>query len=437
MKNIFKAMADELTSAVNEISGLIKKNTSKSNSTTVAPVNLTNPLDNNIATVPTNFEVNNNYKPTVETNSEIANNYKPTVETDEMFCLFKKDINKLLKRFISFDFETTGLSCFNDRVVQIGAVLYENFEIKATFSTYINSEVPISAEAFLVNGITENTLAGAPLEHEALYNFIEFIGDAVQGVTPLVAHNAEFDINFLYNMLIRNGMSAKLLYADTCRLSKNYFKYVDNYKQTTLANYLGITINEAHEAQDDAVVCGEIMNKMLLLETNPPDVSFVKSNTKSLDLTVFEKGICAFLINVMNKNNLSLRYLTFKKQSNNFISVNRPYKTFEIRVPKFKKAYFLIEKRFYSKTGLQEETYKQLPDGNFIQKIYIDTLEDINKLIPCLIKVNSFQESQIKHFLKSHFGDIVYFDGFDADYFSIDSDIKAYNDAVYNKSVKT
>lgn len=420
MKNIFKSMADELTTAVNEMTGLIKKKPVKNNSIKKPPINATGFENNDIARAPVDFDVD----------------YKPKVETEEIYFLHKESINNLVKRFISFDFETTGLSCLNDRVVQIGAVLYENFEIKATFSTYINSDVPISMEAFLVNGITENTLAGAPLEHEALYNFIEFIGDAACGITPLVAHNAEFDINFLHNMLIRNGVSAKLLYADTCKLSKQYFKFVENYKQVTLAEYLDIEIGEAHEALNDAQVCGEIMNKILLLETNPLDVPFIKSNIKTLDLTIFERGICAYLINIMTNNNLSIRYLTFKKQSNNLISVNRPNKTFEFRVPQYQRAYFLFEKRFYSKTGLEEETYKQFDDGNFIQKIYINSLEDINKLLPCLKLANSFQESQIKPFLKSHYKGIAYFEGFEVNDFSLNSDIKACKESWFNRPNK-
>ena len=50
-------------------------------------------------------------------------------------------INSIRKRFIAIDFETTGLSAYTDRIVEIGAVLFENGTNTDADRKAINAEV--------------------------------------------------------------------------------------------------------------------------------------------------------------------------------------------------------------------------------------------------------------------------------------------------------
>ena len=97
-------------------------------------------------------------------------------------------------REIVLDTETTGLDPANgDRVVEIGCV--ETMHHIATgeiFHVYINPERDMPQEAFNVHGLSEEFLSDKPVFAEIIGDFMTFIGDS-----PLVIHNAEFDMRFL------------------------------------------------------------------------------------------------------------------------------------------------------------------------------------------------------------------------------------------------
>ena len=56
--------------------------------------------------------------------------------------LTQTTVNKLKKRYIAFDVETTGLYPNIHKIIEIGAVLFEEGEIIKTFGTLVDSGVP-------------------------------------------------------------------------------------------------------------------------------------------------------------------------------------------------------------------------------------------------------------------------------------------------------
>ena len=63
-------------------------------------------------------------------------------------------------KFIAFDLETTGTVPGADQIVEIGAVLFENGQPTAVFSTLINPQRPIPPGASAVNGIFDHMVQG-------------------------------------------------------------------------------------------------------------------------------------------------------------------------------------------------------------------------------------------------------------------------------------
>ena len=58
---------------------------------------------------------------------------------------YDQDIKKQLeKRFIAFDVETTGLNPKEERIIELGAVLFENGQAVQKFNTLVNAEVEVS-----------------------------------------------------------------------------------------------------------------------------------------------------------------------------------------------------------------------------------------------------------------------------------------------------
>lgn len=164
-------------------------------------------------------------------------------------------------KFIAIDFETTGLNPKADRIVEIGAVVFENMTVCDSFSTLVHPGMPIPEAATNVNHITNTMVANAPHEKDAIEQLCHFLGPSVlQGTTPLVGHNiARFDGEILKKALERHGISAQLCIIDTLKLAHKAKLEVKNYKLVTLAKTLGVPQNTFHRAKDDAQVCGNIL----------------------------------------------------------------------------------------------------------------------------------------------------------------------------------
>ncbi|MDO8607577.1 MAG: DNA polymerase III subunit epsilon [Phaeospirillum sp.] len=106
-------------------------------------------------------------------------------------------------REIVLDTETTGFDPLKgDRLVEIGCVeLFNHLPTGEVFHRYVNPERDMPDEAFKVHGLSNEFLADKPLFAEVAADFLAFIGDS-----PLVIHNAEFDMRFINAELARIGL---------------------------------------------------------------------------------------------------------------------------------------------------------------------------------------------------------------------------------------
>lgn len=97
-------------------------------------------------------------------------------------------------REISLDTETTGLNPKSGhRIVEIGCVeMINHIATDQYFHVYINPERDMPEEAFKVHGLSEEFLSTKPKFKEVASDFLDFIGES-----PLVIHNAAFDMGFL------------------------------------------------------------------------------------------------------------------------------------------------------------------------------------------------------------------------------------------------
>ena len=98
-------------------------------------------------------------------------------------------------REIVLDTETTGFRQNDgDRIVEIGCVeLVNHVPTGNKFHQYINPERDMPEDAFNVHGLSHKFLCDFPVMADVMDEFLEFIGRE----TPLIIHNAEFDIGFI------------------------------------------------------------------------------------------------------------------------------------------------------------------------------------------------------------------------------------------------
>jgi len=175
------------------------------------------------------------------------------------------DLYKLLatgRHFVAFDFETTGLSPANDRVVEIGAVRFSLSEtdgrwqaqVLESYSSLVNPGRPIPGQASAIHGIYDLDVSSAPRFAEASRDFFPFLENAV-----LLAHNASFDSGFLSAEAERNGLAcpSNPIY-DTIPLARSARPRLPSYALGKLAASFGIRQSAAHRGEDDARVCMEI-----------------------------------------------------------------------------------------------------------------------------------------------------------------------------------
>ncbi|MCC6913895.1 MAG: DNA polymerase III subunit epsilon [Rhodospirillaceae bacterium] len=105
-------------------------------------------------------------------------------------------------REIVLDTETTGFDPLSGhRVVEIGCIeLLNHMPTGREFHRYLNPERDMPAEAEAVHGLSAAFLADKPLFSSLADDLLGFIGDS-----PIIAHNAGFDMNFINAELRRIG----------------------------------------------------------------------------------------------------------------------------------------------------------------------------------------------------------------------------------------
>lgn len=118
-------------------------------------------------------------------------------------CLNSKLVVSIMREIV-LDTETTGLDYTSgDRVVEIGAVeLLNHMPTGRVFHRYLCPDRDMPAEALAVHGLSSVFLAGKPRFPEIAADFLGFIADS-----PLVMHNANFDLGFLNSELEKTDES--------------------------------------------------------------------------------------------------------------------------------------------------------------------------------------------------------------------------------------
>lgn len=150
--------------------------------------------------------------------------------------------------WVVFDTETTGLSPYSDRVLEIGAVRYVGSTRVAERSWLIDPQRDIPEQAQRVHGITPEDVAGAPPFAAVYPEFAELAAGAV-----LMAHNANFDIQFLAAEIDRAGYAMPPnVTVDTLQLFRRLVPGLPSYRLASVAQHLGVEGGRYHRALDDA-----------------------------------------------------------------------------------------------------------------------------------------------------------------------------------------
>ena len=153
--------------------------------------------------------------------------------------------------FVAFDIETTGLLPGVDRIIELAGVAFQGDAVLSTFEQLVDPGIPIPCEASRVNGITDDMVKGMPAISETLPGFLAFLRRG----TP-VAHNAVFDVSFLWGDIEAAGIAPlEGPVLDTRGLARRAFPGRFSYSLGNLVRDMGLAVDSAHRARADAQAC--------------------------------------------------------------------------------------------------------------------------------------------------------------------------------------
>lgn len=163
-------------------------------------------------------------------------------------------------REIVLDTETTGLDPLNgDRLVEIGCVeIFNRMPTGQTFHRYINPQREMSKEAFGVHGLSSEFLADKPAFAAIVDEFLAFVGDS-----PLVIHNASFDVGFI-NAELEKASRAPIpreRLVDTLLLARRKHPGVSNRLDDLCSRY---AIDNSHRTKHGALLDAELLAEVYI-----------------------------------------------------------------------------------------------------------------------------------------------------------------------------
>lgn len=187
-------------------------------------------------------------------------------------------------RIIAMDTETTGLShADGDRVIEIGCVeIIGNMVTGKHFHMYVNpGRRKVHPDAFAVHGISDEDVADAPPMSEVMPKFLEFVGDS-----PMVIHNAPFDMGFInaeLGLLKMGKMKNEII--DSLTIARRQYPNAQN-SLDGLCRRFGIDLSKRtlHGAHIDAELLATVYIHMTGL--NQLALDGPRENGSSASLTV-------------------------------------------------------------------------------------------------------------------------------------------------------
>lgn len=163
-------------------------------------------------------------------------------------------------REIILDTETTGLDPLRgDRLVEIGCVeMMNHMPTGQTFHCYLNPEREMPQEAFAVHGLSTEFLSDKPLFSAIVDDFLAFIGDS-----PLIIHNASFDIAFINAELERAARAtiARDRLVDTLLLARRKHPGVSNRLDDLCSRY---AIDNSRRTKHGALLDAELLAEVYI-----------------------------------------------------------------------------------------------------------------------------------------------------------------------------
>gem|GEM_PF-525772 len=153
------------------------------------------------------------------------------------------------------DVETTGLDPKVDRVIEVAVIHMQDGEVTDTFASLVNPEQEVPDEVVRITGIQPEQLTDAPRFGAVAAEVRARLEGRI-----FVAYNLPFDRAFIKSELERAGLDfPEVVPIDPLVFIRELHKNQGSKRLSSAAERLGISLENAHRAQDDAVVAGLVL----------------------------------------------------------------------------------------------------------------------------------------------------------------------------------
>lgn len=192
---------------------------------------------------------------------------------------------QLSRPIIFFDIEATGLNVATDRIVELCYIKVFPDGTEEVKTQRFNPQIPISAEASAVNGITNEDVANCPPFKEEAPHLAEVFADC-----DLAGFNSNhFDIPLLVEEFIRAGVDFNVTKAEFVDVQGIFHKMEKRDLTSAYKFYCHKDLTDAHSAEADTRATLEVLEAQLdrysdTLKNHVPSLAEFSRRNKNVDL---------------------------------------------------------------------------------------------------------------------------------------------------------
>jgi DNA polymerase III epsilon subunit family exonuclease len=159
--------------------------------------------------------------------------------------------------FTFYDTETTGLGPQKERIIEIAAIKFQGTNVLEQKQWLLDPGRPIPPDATKIHHITDADVRGKPGFKTVYPEFEQFIRGSV-----VMAHNAHFDVGFVREECLRNGLRPPPnLALDTLPMFRKWFPQVKRHNLDELGKTLKVLPPDRHRAMADTLEAVLIFQK--------------------------------------------------------------------------------------------------------------------------------------------------------------------------------
>lgn len=222
----------------------------------------------------------------METGNILNNSSKITIRNKG------KSLLEFPNDYVLLDLETTGYYPSSE-IIEFGLLKVVNNQVTEIKHSLIKPPQKIPKNITNLTGISNEDVVNAPLLQSYIPEVLSFIDNNI-----VIAHNAHFDINFLYDATFKHLNSEfKNDFVDTLRISRRLFPRFPKHSLEYLALNIPLENKNGHRALTDCQATFDLVNVLktkiesegITFEPKPKRKLLKPTDIKPLDDSIFDE----------------------------------------------------------------------------------------------------------------------------------------------------